>query len=304
MMQKIAFKCLVGLAASAVAGIALAQSVADPVAELVRAGGVNKDDSVVVVNFDWNEDGKDDILVTTNANISTGGRDGGDWNVWLSNASGTYDLAGSVLSPGGAMSVVRLSEVGNAKAIAVYSPAGGGYTGITAYYLGSGQKVETKDIGTIGTSDITRTPEHDALEQRVFGSAVKVEPKIIPAAQLWPKEVPATTPPPVPQASKSETIEVVDPLDQSRWIILRSSDNEVVGYRLGEKRISIDEAAQLGLPVKRDVRAEREQIAARAEQDRLAKSQMNRLLLIAGGVALLIVFVLVLRRFKSSKEQK
>jgi hypothetical protein len=43
---------------------------------------------------------------------------------------------------------------------------------------------------------------------------------------------------------------VLDPFDQTRWLILSASDHKLVGYRLGNKKlISLDEAAELGLPL-------------------------------------------------------
>ena len=225
-MVKPGFKLLFAILGLTSTGVSMAQSTADPVANLVRAGGVNKEDEVVVASFDWNEDGKDDLLVTTGADIETAGRIGASWSVWLSNASGTYDSAGDVTAPDGGFSFARLSETGSGKALVVYEPNGGGTAGINAFYLNSGGKVETKRIGTIDTSGVTGIEESAALEKRVFGSAEKVEPKRIPAAQLWPKEGPASAPPPaVPQASQLDTIEVVDPLDQNRWLILRASAN-------------------------------------------------------------------------------
>jgi hypothetical protein len=278
MMEKRALYLLLAVSGLAAIGVATAQTADDPVAELVRAGGVNKDDRVVVANFDWNEDGKDDFLVTTGASISTGSRDGGDWNVWLSNSSGTYGLAGDLLAPAGTINVVRLPETGGTKAIVVYSVGGGGYAGITAYYLNSSGKVESRDIGTTGSSPATRSSDQDALQQRTFGSAEKVETKDVPAAQLWPKEGPSAEPPrALPQASQLDSIEVLDPLDQTRWLILSASNHKLVGYRLGNRRlISLDQAAKLGLPLERDLVVERQQIAAKAQQDRIAKSRLNR----------------------------
>lgn len=258
-------------------GVATAQTADDPVLELVRAGGVNKEDAVVVANFDLNEDGKDDLLITTGAALSMGGHLGPDWSLWLSNSSGSYDWSGTVQAPGENIAIARLPEVGGSKSIVAYVPAGGGIAGINAFYLNSSGKVEVKGLGSIDTSDEKNLEENAALERRVFGSAQTVEARRIPAAKFWPKEGSSAEPPrAVPQESQSETIEVLDPFDRTRWLILSKSDYKLVGYRLGNERlISLDEAADMGLPLERDVVAERQQIAAKAELDRIAKSRLN-----------------------------
>jgi hypothetical protein len=172
-----------------------ASPVTDPIRELIRAGGVDKGDDVLVATFDWNGDGKDDFLVISGKANSMGGRLGGDWNVWLSNSAGTYDLVGSVMFPAGMIWVARLPESGNTKAVVVYQHFGGGLTGITAYYLTSDEKIETKEIGVIhyGGEEV---PEDEALVKRVFGSAEQIETRRIPALQLWPEEGLVGTPPP------------------------------------------------------------------------------------------------------------
>lgn len=203
-MRKLTFIVALAVAGLTSLGVATAQTSADPVADLVRAEGVNRDDEVVVARLDWNEDGKSDLLITTGANISMGGRTGGDWNAWLSNASGTYDLAGNVMTPGWTITVAQLPEFGGAKAIVAYMPLGGGKTGINAFYLSSSGKVESKGIGTIENN----TEAGEALEQRIFGGAEKVEAERIPAAKLWPKDGPTAKPPAVvPQASPLDTIQ-------------------------------------------------------------------------------------------------
>jgi hypothetical protein len=259
-------------------GVATAQTVDDPVAELVRAGGVNKEDEVVVASFDLNDDGKNDLLITTGADLAEGGRMGPEWSLWLSNSSGSYDSGGTVQARGGTIGIARLPEIGNAKAIVAYEPNGGLITAIKAYYLNSSGKAESRLVGTIDTGGEKSPEENAALEERVFGNAQKVEPKRIPASQLWPKEGTSAEPPhAVPQTSQSDTIEVIDPFDQTRWLILSASNHKLLGYRLGNKRlISLDEAAEMGLPLERNVYAERQQIAAKAEQDRVAKLRVNR----------------------------
>jgi hypothetical protein len=166
-----------------------APPVADPVVELVRAGGVDIDDDVLVVQFDWNEDGKDDLLVSTGRSASIGERMGADWNVWLSNSAGTYDLAANdmQLLPG-ILSVVRLPESANTKAVVVYRHLGGGLTGVEAYYLASG-KVSMKGLGEIRNDE--ERAEDVALVKRTFGAAEEIETRRIPATKLLPASAPA-----------------------------------------------------------------------------------------------------------------
>ena len=65
---------LVGVVAFAASRIAAAQTVADPLGEAMRS---EANDPWVVVKFDWNEDGRDDLLITSKQSIAMAGREGG-----------------------------------------------------------------------------------------------------------------------------------------------------------------------------------------------------------------------------------
>jgi hypothetical protein len=183
---------------------AVAQPVTDPVREWVRLGKVNKGDEVISVTFDWNEDGKDDFLVTTGADVEIGGRYT-DWNVWLSNSSGAFDMVGSVTLTPGIISVARLPESGNNKAVVASYHVGGGLASLKAYYLTSDRKLDEKDLGMVDEGEGTGTAEQEALERRVFEKAEKFEMVRKPAAELWPEGSPVNTPPqPLPKASKGD----------------------------------------------------------------------------------------------------
>ena len=292
---------LAGVLASAHSAAA-AQPVTDPIGEMVRLGKVNKEGEVLSATFDWNEDGKPDFLVTTSADVAIGGQYT-EWAVWLSNPAGAFDMVGSVTLTPGIVSIARLAESGNSKAVVASFHAGGGLLSLTAYYLTPDRKIEAKEIGMIGEQAESRTPEYDALERRVFGSAEKVETISKPAADLWPEEGPVTAPPvPLPKASESDTIEVLDPLDKTRWLILRASSFELVGYRLGDRPVSLEEAKKLGLPLTRDVRAERAELALRQEHDLKVRAHTRQWLTVSAVVVILgAVAIFFLRRRKASK---
>jgi hypothetical protein len=57
-----------------------AQSITDPVQFIIDQGGVGREDSLLVVKFDWNEDSRDDYFIITQSDAELGGNGNVPWD--------------------------------------------------------------------------------------------------------------------------------------------------------------------------------------------------------------------------------
>jgi hypothetical protein len=296
---------LQGASAAPAHAQAQAQGIADPVQATIDGGGVSRDDSLLVVKLDWNEDGTDDYLIASDADRQLAGSDDLIWTVFLSNAAGTYDIAAPGLSaPAAGLRVDRREDFGGTLGFITFGPSGE-QTSIYGQYLENG-RITTRELAAIRREGQAKSaPEMKAIAEqneaelaRYVTPAKTLQYEPLPVADRWPTSGPAREPPP-PLADEPAVRYnlAVDPLDEGRFLAYDKTSGELVGYLIQNKFVPLQAAAAQGLPTRRDIVAERREIEAkqRTEPQRARRNQVIWAAL-ALAVAIVVAAAVVRRR--------
>jgi hypothetical protein len=247
------------------------QQIIDPVQATIDGGGVSRNDSLLVVKLDWNEDGADDFLIASDSDRQLASFGDLTWTVFLSNSAGAYDIDPSGLSaPAEGLRIDRREEFGGKLGFITYGPRGE-QTPIYGQYLENG-RIETKELAVLrrdwkAQSDQEAkaiAAQNEAEFARYVSPTKTLQYQPVPVADRWPVSGPAREPPlPLAEDPAYRYNLAVDPLDDGRFLAYDKASGELAGYLIQNQFVPLQAAAAQGLPTKRDVVAERREIEAK-----------------------------------------
>jgi hypothetical protein len=302
-------KALLAIGLSCTANVdCWAQTTTDPVQFIIDQGGVGREDSLLVVKFDWNEDSQDDYFIITQSDSELAGNGNVPWTVYLSDGKGNYSIDPSgLLAPSDGLQVARLDEVSGKQAVIALGNRGE-ETPIYGYYLDGAGRIAKQVLATLrreatgaNAAEMRAIADDNEAKIKRFISEPKVlGPEIIPAADRWPAEGPKNQPPPPLQEELGIRYNLVsDPLQAGRDLAYDQATGELLGYVIKGKLVSLREAAEQGLPVKRDIIAERREMEAEARREQ-GWAKQKKLGLIATAVAVLAAATIAVIRWRRS----
>jgi hypothetical protein len=176
---------------------AQARGIADPVQAIIDGGGVSRDDSLLVVKLDWNEDGTEDYLIVADSDRQLAGFGELTWTVFLSNPSGTYDMDPSGLdAPANGLRVDRRDEFGGKLGFITIGPRGE-ETPIYGQYLVNG-RITSKPLAVLRRESQgqnaqemqTIAAQNEAELARYVLPARTLQYQSVLVADRWPDEGP------------------------------------------------------------------------------------------------------------------
>jgi hypothetical protein len=145
-----------------------ADDILDPIQSIIDKGGVGRDESLLVVKLDWNEDGQEDYFLLPKSFASFNG--GVTWTVYVSNGRGAFTIAESGLEgPFGDFRIKRLDEVNGKLAIIRFARVGPEGARIDALYLKDNRQIAVKSLAFISNPE--RQP--NATEQGIRKAEVE-----------------------------------------------------------------------------------------------------------------------------------
>jgi len=155
----------------------------DVIKGFVKYHGLHREDEVIQMKFDWNEDGYDDLFLSSTLSDDDNARAGLFWNVYLSRPDGTYpEQPNDLISVPVGVRIKRMSQLSNRLAL-IYVHRGGADQGvIVAYWVDEKNNIKQQDFANIRLD--VEAPEADkkvANEYFSGSKAVKADRKPLSA---------------------------------------------------------------------------------------------------------------------------
>jgi len=218
--------------------IAIARFVENPIVDFASHENLSSNDIVYKIEADLNEDGIDDIFLSSSSSERRAGKAGVSWQEYLSSPGGYTTADVEDIRPGISMPIdgvvyKRLVEINNKMAFVSFFSSGAGKGSIVAFYVDKANRIALFNFGQINIHEA-----HGKASDRTTFSMLMSEGKKY-KKQTITKESSLTT---------NANIFFVDTLKQkkddfyslhhfvsdssggNRQRVYRKSDNKLVGY--------------------------------------------------------------------------
>lgn len=207
-----------------------ARGVKDPIFDFIKHTDLSRKDVIYRIDADLNEDGVNDIFLSSSSEYHRAGKQGVSWMAYLSTPEGFKEEGGITMSSGGGV-LKRLPETGNRPAFLEYFHVAAGRGSVVAQYVDNSNKIQLINYGEFNIHEATGSEADRQRMNRIYSSGLKLKYKYqkIPLEKILSEE----------ELKKYDTKKddffslhhfVSDPAVANRQLVYRKSDNKLVGF--------------------------------------------------------------------------
>lgn len=226
-ISRMCFVCSLLLSTTSVAGIK------SPVNDFLSSE-LRVEDKLIVFSVDLNEDGKNEVFISTDAEGRSNAKEGRIWDLYVSTKNGYV----KVLTKGGRPPIFKAPEslvrLTNGKlGIVNYQASSSGSGSLGAYYLGGDNLLELLDLGVVVSSPGKFREKYlEVLKPKIIEtdvSVVKVERFNL--VDVYSENEVSQLASRFDDFESKYTYGRSDSKDPMRFPVLRKSDGALVGYK-------------------------------------------------------------------------
>lgn len=218
--------CLIGFISN---GDTYATTVNDPISDFIEHSNLSAKDVIYKIEADLNEDGINDIFLSSSSDSHKSGRQGLSWVAYLTTKEGLMkSVFGITMSEQGGV-LKRLPETRNRLAFLAYLHIAAGRGSVVAQYFDQSNKLHVFNFGEFNIHETTgNQADRNRVNRLLSGGKLHNVQKLSLEEILNSKEVKKY------DSRKDDFYSqhnfVSDPNVPNRSLVYRKSDNKLVGY--------------------------------------------------------------------------